>query len=313
MKMYAIIAPSPPSRRALPRRPAARATTKIICRTPSAIVPVDSTLAGRLRDSCTRSWIAYAPTIRDALSSPVPLARRIVAPTLHTNACTDAEAFVWEEMGVDDTTFVTFRGTESLWGIDGHYDLRAWPSRIANIAPYPKIHTGFWEQYASIQYAIFCDVSARALRQTKSGLRPKVQFAGHSLGGALAMLATMTIPQRLADTHIPEVLGVSCHVFGAPKVGDTSFAAYFDQQEHDWGALEFLRVTVGGDPVPMLPPTIRGLWRYTHPTRGWVGPLVIKDDAAHEDRRDYNNVINRMVRRHSMVSYSRALDEMVVA
>lgn len=84
------------------------------------------------------------------------------------------------------------------------------------------VHYGFLQAYLSIQSALL-----RGIDLVSSGLPDdyKLLFTGHSLGGALATLASVDFQARFAwpDERI------CCMTYGAPKVGNVHFASRYDQ------------------------------------------------------------------------------------
>lgn len=139
--------------------------------------------------------------------------------------------------GKDFACFV-FRGTslekseDAINFEDVLIDLMAWPVPAA----FGKVHLGFRTAFDAIKTA----VSKRAKDFQNSGL--SVYFAGHSLGGALAVLAVAAV----IDQNI-SVAGL--YTFGQPRVGNTEF------EKHYFPSLEdrYYRFTNGQDIVPLLP------------------------------------------------------------
>lgn len=79
----------------------------------------------------------------------------------------------------------------------------------------------------------------------KAGPTQCVWFTGHSLGGALAVLAA---------ARVQAVQGV--YTFGAPKVGDRKFADSYQVPTY--------RFVNNKDPVPDLPPSVPLVGHYVH-------------------------------------------------
>ena len=91
-------------------------------------------------------------------------------------------------------------------------------------------------------------------------------LTGHSMGGAMAMLAALDF----AHTQ-PRLRPVSTYTFAAPRVGDSRFArlfsATFPRAKHHWA------LQVASDAVPHLP--FRA-WGFEHPE----GVAVLADDEG---------------------------------
>ena len=135
----------------------------------------------------------------------------------------------------DKFILASFRGSESL--PDWLTNLQA----VKDPGPWRRteVHEGF-------QDAFF--VSALKIGQAIGEKRrnQQVWVTGHSLGGALAVILAAT----LLENNIP-VQGL--YTFGAPRVGDKSFAKQLDNKLRNkahW------RVVNKGDMVPHLPPEV---------------------------------------------------------
>ncbi|KAJ5435717.1 hypothetical protein N7445_006602 [Penicillium cf. griseofulvum] len=138
---------------------------------------------------------------------------------------------------------IAFRGTYSI--TNTIIDLSVYPQAYI---PYSEtcenctVHAGFLRSWLHTRTNIFPQLSA---------LRNKyphytITLVGHSLGGAIAVLAGLEM--RL------EGWDVTVTTFGEPMIGNGAFAAFIDKQ-FGLGAESgrFRRVTHVGDPVPMLP------------------------------------------------------------
>ncbi len=127
---------------------------------------------------------------------------------------------------------VAFRGTQQVR--DWMTNLRA--DKIAVRGDNPEsnktlghVHEGFNQAFKSVENSIH-----EYLRDCEGY---PLYFTGHSLGGALATLATWyTSGNRLA----------ACYTYGAPRVGDNGLLDRF--------RTPIYRIVNGADPVPMVPP-----------------------------------------------------------
>jgi hypothetical protein len=148
---------------------------------------------------------------------------------LATVARDESECYVFDTL---EETIAAFRGSVTLgdWIYNSNVRLAAWsgPGRI---------HQGF----AHALDAVWPDVERKFMAAASAGR--KIWLTGHSLGGAMAAVAAARLE---AQFGIP-IEGVV--TFGAPKVGDESFAAHFDRTFA--GKNCFLLNQ--GDPVPWLP------------------------------------------------------------
>ncbi len=144
----------------------------------------------------------------------------------------------------EDCTVIAFRGTASLrdWITDAEFPLRSLPGTKG------RVHAGFWQAVESVLGAIQARVGGGA---TTGGTvvcdgKPMV-LTGHSLGGALAVLAAF----RLANLGYP-VRAV--YTFGQPRVGDRAFAEAYAAR---LGARTF-RAVNQNDVVPRVPGVLLG-------------------------------------------------------
>jgi len=136
---------------------------------------------------------------------------------------------------------VVFRGTENL--LDWWTNMNAGRKTLQGGV---KVHAGFFRAYRPIRDQLF----ETLCRLLKAKRRP-IYITGHSLGGALALMATA----ELSNHHEAEVRDsiAACYTFGCPKAGDRSFDQYVKAPLY--------RVTNGVDLVPAVPPPFIG---YAH-------------------------------------------------
>lgn len=141
----------------------------------------------------------------------------------------NTECFV---AGNSETAIVAFRGTEAKikdWLIDLNF--------IGTTQSYGRVHRGFWAAFQSVSDLL--DVAIADLGT------PKLILTGHSLGGALALIAAAEWFGK-HDVH-------SIYTYGQPAVGKGTFTEFMDG--HISGA--YHRVVNDDDIVPMVPPTYR--------------------------------------------------------
>ena len=151
------------------------------------------------------------------------------------NAATDTQGYVAIREGKDEETamaVVAFRGTEDIndWKRDANAELVgvALPNdpekKIVG-----KLHKGFNEGFLSVKTDI-----EKLLSEHKN---VPVYLTGHSLGGALATVATW----HIAGQHL-----AACYTFGAPRAGNFELAQHI--------RTPIYRAVNANDPVPFLPP-----------------------------------------------------------
>lgn len=137
-----------------------------------------------------------------------------------------------------DAALVAFRGTLPLrlkdWVADGLFRLVP--------GPLGRVHEGFGRMIRSNHGDDLVEVLvSRDFRG-----RP-IWLTGHSLGGALAVLAAARLAAAGAAGRVAGVV-----TFGQPRVGDAGFAAVYDQLLPG----RTLRFVNGGDLIPHLPPGV---------------------------------------------------------
>src|ERR1700730_4835381 len=167
------------------------------------------------------------------------------------NGMTDGWAFIAEG---SDLIVLSFRGTQSKqnWNTNFHARLINPPNTDPNL----RVHQGFYNAFARLSdgQTGLGESIARIKSDTK-GLIP-IYITGHSLGGALAQIATAVF----ADDQI-----AACYTFGSPRVGQT----FFDS----WVKPPSYRVMNYADIVPTVPLPI--VYRHSGDPR--YMPDVVKD------------------------------------
>jgi pimeloyl-ACP methyl ester carboxylesterase len=161
----------------------------------------------------------------------------------------------------DKAIVVAFRGSQAPTSLDG---LKDWLLTNANnylIIPEGRIgtdfaaagvgarfHRGFMEALAEIWDPLLQAVT----EATASGDRP-IWVTGHSLGGALALMAAWRLLRNFIAIH--EIV-----TFGAPMVGNDAAARAFEQEF----AGKIFRYVNLEDPVPLLPSVSLVANSYSH-------------------------------------------------
>lgn len=143
--------------------------------------------------------------------------------------CQETQAYLAKN---DQTLILAFRGTQPDKVKDWLYDLDAHQVN----GPVGKVHEGF---LCALHY-IWIDLWNTLQRER--GMR-NLWITGHSLGGALAVLATA----KLRFEKAQPISGL--YTYGQPRVGDFEFSSRFDQ---GFGANTFRFVNFQ-DIVPRVP------------------------------------------------------------
>lgn len=127
-----------------------------------------------------------------------------------------------------------FRGTQQVR--DWSTNIRISPQPIVN----PKtgegtignMHKGFHDAFISAE----SEIRARLVLSNVKDL--PLYVTGHSLGGALAVVATWYLSSKTL---------AACYTFGAPRVGDDGLLGWFKTPIY--------RIVNAADPIPLLPPS----------------------------------------------------------
>ena len=145
---------------------------------------------------------------------------------------------------------VAFRGTESPTSLDG---LKDWLlTDAANLLMVPEGRLGtdlaaagvgarFHQGFVTAIGSIWDEIYGRVAEEMKKEERP-LWITGHSLGGAMALLAAWLFRRKFLAVH-------QVYTFGGPMIGNAEAAAAFDR---DFGGRIFRYVNLL-DPVPRLP------------------------------------------------------------
>jgi triacylglycerol lipase len=135
-----------------------------------------------------------------------------------------------------DTVIVAFRGTEPAQLKDWSVDAQA--VRLGAAGLTGTVHIGFVRALD----AVWSGIESTVRNHVAGG--KKLWITGHSLGGALAVLAAC----RLSDLH-PGV-----YTFGQPRVGDEAFADTYDSRIGE----RYFRFINDKDIVARVPPFTAG-------------------------------------------------------
>ena len=167
--------------------------------------------------------------------------------------------FCHVHVGLEDdnrTISITYMGTSSITDmvIDLICILEVWEP----LNPQIKVHAGFKKSYEeSKEYVI---KSIKELSKVNSITR--LQFFGHSKGGAEATLAAYDLLKR-TDLGLSEDFKISLLTFGQPHVGNEAFVEDFKARLPEKRIEKLVRFVNQFDPIPkLLDSTISG--RYVH-------------------------------------------------
>ena len=198
-------------------------------------------------DTLSDLWFKMRDSKRDSLTNIFKDIKEV--PEFYSDSTTCAQAFSLVREGA--LVFV-FRGTESLQDIIIDLDIR----RVPYLNGPMLVHAGFLEQFDSLKLALVKTV------EKYSGKVEKILCIGHSLGGALATLAS----GHLGSLY-NEKLPVTCHTFGSPRVGNKAYVEWYSKQ-----VAFYVRITNEKDPICQMPFS----YRFHHV----VDAVCIKDDLT---------------------------------
>ncbi len=120
----------------------------------------------------------------------------------------------------NNSLLIVFRGTDSKRDILTCLNFMQVKMKIDNIkSNYPMVHTGFYNQFKSLK----TDIDKIIREYQKEDYNKEVIFCGHSLGGALATIASLQYGCDFPD------LKINCITFGSPRVGNALFVEYFNK------------------------------------------------------------------------------------
>ena len=193
---------------------------------------------------------------------------------------TDTQAMIIQREATNtEQEFVVlcFRGTQQVR--DWLTNLKASPVPIYNPATGEGVigymHEGFHEAYKSAEREIADRLETEAVKNLP------LYITGHSLGGALAIVATWyRSSKQLA----------ACYTFGAPRVGDAGLLG--------WYKTPIYRIVNAADPVPFVPPSgaiisgLKHLFRFLAAFLPWGGLLdwVVSCLVRQQDFRHYGDM-----------------------
>ena len=163
---------------------------------------------------------------------------------------------------------LAFRGTEATSFVDIKTDANA---VITKCPSGGRIHSGFNEAFDLVKKQIQVDLNRQAqsdLNNPENKNKPLI-ITGHSLGGALAMIATKHLHHDVKDIKI-----AACYTFGSPRVGDEEWFSGIKTPIY--------RVVNAVDCVTMLPPgrdtvqVLRIVLRIVFNLLPWGGSFIDK-------------------------------------
>lgn len=177
---------------------------------------------------------------------------------------------------LDNSIIVSFRGTETR-NINRQINNIITDTNIVKTDFYRhgKVHKGFKNAIDSLWEDIY-----RILKENYNGR--SIWLTGHSLGGALAVLAG----GMLLESDIKDKIAMPyIYTIGQPKIGNAAFSDWIEKSFEG----RYYRVTQGHDPVVMVPI----LFGYRH-----AGTLVyLNEDGTFEVNDSENGLAKRQFKK----------------
>lgn len=131
---------------------------------------------------------------------------------------------------------IAFKGSSTACDVVNLLDARQ--ERFSFREKEVNVHSGVLRMFRSIEVVL-----SDQIFEPKGGCSSKyITFCGHSLGGAIALFASAYYG------NLSNNLGVTCHTFGAPRVGDENFLSWLRD-----GTTEVVNIVNPGDLVPHFP------------------------------------------------------------
>lgn len=209
--------------------------------------------AASILKSAIGSKLAYSPDV----CRKIPRPRVVCIADFSSDVSSDVpsagsgpRAYAWDDDG-GQTTFVAFRGTVGWRDLQDTLDARM--ASYAFCGTTVRVHAGMLGAFSEME-----DDLTDVLRSSRAR---DLTFVGHSKGGSHAQFAAAYYSSMFAGRR-----RVTCHTFGAPRVGDAAFAAWYSGAVHDSVVMIDDR-----DPIARLPPAFAGY----HGTSDLAGTLVV--------------------------------------
>ena len=160
----------------------------------------------------------------------------------------------------ESSLFVAFRGTVGLRDVADTLDART--ARYAFCGTTVRVHAGMLGAFSEME-AELTEAIVGCGERSSVDIPRSLTFAGHSKGGCHAQFAAAYYSSMLAGS-----CRVTCHTFGAPRVGDGAFAEWYSASVED-----SVVMIDRDDPIARLPPEFAGY----HGTSELSGTLFVSN------------------------------------
>jgi len=160
-------------------------------------------------------------------------------PKYYNDSASGATAYSWIQ---DTILHIVFRGTDGV--LDMRIDAEELRVPLFEGRNDILVHAGFLKQFKAIEVQLLETI-------LEQKVTTGVHFSGHSLGGALATLASGVFCGRLREMG----MSVGCYTIGSPRVGGSGFVKWWNGL-----SIDSYRILNYMDPVPMIPIN----WLFSH-------------------------------------------------
>ncbi|KAI9295796.1 alpha/beta-hydrolase, partial [Neoconidiobolus thromboides FSU 785] len=167
---------------------------------------------------------------------------------------------------------LSFRGSSNLKNWITNLNFRQTHYKVKDGDPKMKVHTGFKNAIDALFPLFSPRIEKLLIRYPDHALI----VTGHSLGGALANLATIELQQHL---NLPWGR-IQLFTYGSPRVGNKAFALWLNSKY-----LSSTRVVFNRDIVPHLPPKILEYVHYQRELHIYKNRAYVCSDEALEDEK----------------------------
>ena len=210
----------------------------------------DDALGSRLLSAGERSDLEHMLSFAHATYEKPPVRANVKWEEVASNADRNVRAI--GRVVAHGEVELGFRGSV-FTDNDGARQLANWTHLNANLRPVAidadvrplgsaapagtRVHDGFLTAWLRVR-----DGCCEWLQSNSVGVGALVKVCGHSLGGAIATLCALDLSLQ--------GYAVQLVTWGAPRVGNVTFAAFFRKHVH---LTDVARFVTGGDPIPRLP------------------------------------------------------------